>query len=106
MSILNDLWSVGIKAETVYQENPKVARQLEFALESGIPLILWLGEDEVKQGVIKIKSLNKHEEYIMKRDELVDKIRDIIANGNDVLLPQAQQQMKQGGGKKEEEKKE
>jgi histidyl-tRNA synthetase len=26
MKILNDLWSLGIKAETVYQENPKVQR--------------------------------------------------------------------------------
>lgn len=62
---------------------------MEFALECGIPLILWLGEDEVKQGVIKIKSLNKHEEYVMQRNELVAKIKDIIANGNDVLLPHA-----------------
>jgi len=58
-------------------------------LESGIPLILWLGETEVQQGIVKIKSLNKHEEYIMTRAELAEgsKIKQIIADGNSVLLP-------------------
>lgn len=91
MKILNELWAQGIKAETLYQENPKSQRQLEFTLESGIPLILWLGETEVEQGVVKIKSLNKHEEYILTREELRkgDRVREIIADGNQVLLPQA-----------------
>ena len=48
---------------------------------------MWLGDDEVKQGIVKIKSLNKHEEYTLKREELVDKIKEIIANGNETLLP-------------------
>ena len=91
MKILNELWAQGIKAETLYQENPKSQRQLEFTLESGIPLILWLGETEVQQGVVKIKSLNKHEEYFLTREELRkgDRVREIIADGNQVLLPQA-----------------
>jgi histidyl-tRNA synthetase len=106
MKILNDLWNLGIKAETVYQENPKVQRQLEFALESGIPLIMWLGESEVAAGIAKVKSLNKHEEYVLTRDELRqgDRLKAIIADGNSVLLPQALQAAKEGG-KKEEEKK-
>ena len=89
----------------MYQENPKSQRQLEFTLENGIPLILWLGETEVAQGIVKIKSLNKHEEYILTREELRkgDRIREIIADGNQVLLPQALQAA--SSGKKEEEKK-
>ena len=67
-------------------------------MESGIPLILWLGESEVKEGVVKIKSLSKHEEYIIKRDEFKDKIVDIVRD-NPILLPQALQSLK-----KEEEK--
>lgn len=88
LRVLNDLWLVGIKAETLYVENPKVNRQLEFALENGIPLIIWMGEDEVKEGIVKVKSLNKHEEYVIKRDELVVRLREIIEDGNSVLLPQ------------------
>ncbi len=86
---MNELWVQGIKAETIYQENPKSQRQLEITLESGIPLILWLGETEVEQGIVKIKSLNKHEEYILTREELRQgqRIKEIIADGNSVLIP-------------------
>ena len=41
---------------------------MEYALENGIPLIIWVGESEMQQGVVKVKSLSKHEEYIIKRD--------------------------------------
>ena len=68
LKVCNELWSLGIKAETSYVDNPKTQRQLEYTLESGIPLIIWLGETEIQQGIIKIKSLSKHEEYILKRE--------------------------------------
>jgi histidyl-tRNA synthetase len=90
MKIMNDLWALGIKCETLYQENPKVQRQLEFALDAWIPLVLWIGETEAQEGTVKIKSLNKHEEYILTRAELAEGSRlfQIIADGNSVLLPQ------------------
>jgi len=40
---------------------------------------------------VKIKSLSKHEEYVIKRDELKEKIIDIVRD-NPILLPQEQQQ--------------
>ena len=64
---------------------------------------MWIGEDEVKRGIVKIKSLSKHEEYEIKREELLEKIVQIVAD-NPVLLPQALQQIK--GGKKEDGKEE
>ena len=63
---------------------------MEYALENGIPLIIWLGESEMQEGVIKVRSLSKHEEYIIKRDQLQQEIHSIIAL-NPVLLPQDQQ---------------
>ena len=106
--IMNDLWALGIKCETLYQENPKSNRQLEFALENGIPLILWLGETEVEQGIVKIKSLNKKEEYILSRAELAEgsRLKEIIADGNTILLPQEQPAGPKAPQGKEEEKKE
>ncbi len=77
---------MGIKAETSYSDNPKVQRQMEFTLEHGIPLILWLGESEVLEGVVKIKSLSKHEEYVLKREEMKEKIVEIVRD-NPILLP-------------------
>lgn len=57
----------------------------------------------MQQGVIKIKSLSKHEEYVLKREEFLEKIVDIVRD-NPILLPQEQQQV--DGAKKAEEKKE
>ena len=86
LKVCNELWSLGIKAETSYVDNPKTQRQLEYTLESGIPLIIWLGETEIQQGIIKIKSLSKHEEYILKREEFQEKIVEIVRD-NPILLP-------------------
>lgn len=74
LKILNELWILGIKAETSYVDNPKTARQMEAALENGIPLIIFLGENEVKDGVVKVKILNKHQEIYIKREELAQMV--------------------------------
>jgi len=54
-------------------------------LDTGIPLILWIGEDEVSKGVVKVKSLNHHEEYIINRSELIEKVKELVI-ANPVLL--------------------
>ena len=59
-------------------------------METGIPLILWIGEDEVAKGIVKVKSLNHHEEYVIERAKLVEKVRELVA-ANPVLLSQALQ---------------
>lgn len=78
LKVCNELWEHGIKAETLYLDNPKPQKQLEYALESGIPLIIWIGENEISEGVVKIKTLNKHEEFTVARPELVDRVRELI----------------------------
>lgn len=90
MKICSELWSIGIKAETSYSDNPKSNRQLEYTLENGIPLILWLGGSEIEQGIIKIKNLSKHEEYVLNRVDYLERILEIVRD-NPILLPQEQQ---------------
>jgi histidyl-tRNA synthetase len=46
-----------------------------------------VAEDELKNGLLKIKSLNKEEQYDIKRVELKEKIFEILNDGNLVLLP-------------------
>ena len=86
LKILSDLWSIGIKAETNYNDNVKPKLQIETCFNLGIPLIMFIGENEVQQGVVKIKSLNKHVEYTVKREELLEKIVEYIRE-DPVLLP-------------------
>ena len=78
MRILGELWKANIYAETMYVDNPKTAKQLDFAFDHGIPLVMWIGEDEVAKGIIKVKSLNFHEEYFIQRDEMTAKVLELI----------------------------
>lgn len=55
LEMLGLLWENGHKAEMLYETNSKPAKQLTFALESMTPYIIWLGEDEVKNSIVKIK---------------------------------------------------
>ena len=74
MRILGELWKSNIAAETLYHDNPKPQKQLDYAFDNGIPLVMWIGEDEVKQGVVKVKSLSYHTEVFVKRDELISRL--------------------------------
>ena len=76
--VCNALWSEGIKAETLYNDNLKPQKQLKYAFDNGIPLIIWLGEEEVAQDIVKIKILNDKEEKKVNRDDLVSELRPLI----------------------------
>lgn len=55
MEMIGWLWDHGFKTEMVYEASPKPQKQLKYALESEIPFIIWLGEDEIKNSIVKIK---------------------------------------------------
>lgn len=55
LELLGWLWQQGFKAEMVYESAPKPQKQLSYALEGQVPFILWLGEDEIKNSIVKIK---------------------------------------------------
>jgi len=58
MKLLGELWTAGIAAETLYNDNPKPQKQLDYCFDNGIPLFLCIGQDEIEQGVVKVKSLS------------------------------------------------
>jgi histidyl-tRNA synthetase len=60
---------------------------VQYALDNGIPLILWIGEDEIAQGKVKVKSLNYHNEVFINRLDLIPKVRELIRQ-NPTLLTQ------------------
>lgn len=89
MKILGELWRAEIPAETMYLDNPKPAKQIDFAFDNGIPLIMWIGEDEIAKGLVKVKSLNYHEEYFIERPQMVEKVSELIQK-NPFLMSQEQ----------------
>lgn len=93
METLALLWKADVKAETLYVDNPRTDKSFNYAFDNGIPLILILGEDEVKDGIYKIKSLNENKEYEVKLDELVNKVKELSA-ANPMLLPKEKEEAK------------
>ncbi|KAK6298909.1 hypothetical protein J4Q44_G00304190 [Coregonus suidteri] len=70
-----ELWNAGIKAEVMYKKNPKLLSQLQHCEDSGIPLVAILGEQELKDGVVKLRTVHSREEVDVSRAELVEAIK-------------------------------
>jgi len=79
MALCAELWANGVNAEFLYDANPKPSKQMDFALANSIPLVLWIGEEEIKQGIVKIKDMANHSENVVKREELAAKIKLLLA---------------------------
>lgn len=55
LKILNELWKNDIKAETLYNENPRNDKQMDYAMENKVPFIIYIGESEIKENKVKVK---------------------------------------------------
>ena len=53
---------VCVQAEAMYKKNPKLLSQLQHCEESGIPLVAILGEQELKDGMVKLRTVATREE--------------------------------------------
>lgn len=58
---------VRVQAELMYKKNPKLLSQLQHCEESGIPLVAILGEQELKDGVVKLRVVATREEVCPKQ---------------------------------------
>lgn len=76
MKLLAALWDNDIKAEALYEENPKPDKQLKQALENTVPFIIWIGEDEIKNGKVKLKCCYTKTEEDVNRGELIDVLKE------------------------------
>ncbi|PNJ59333.1 histidine--tRNA ligase, cytoplasmic isoform X4 [Pongo pygmaeus] len=75
LKLVSELWDAGIKAELLYKKNPKLLNQLQYCEEAGIPLVAIIGEQELKDGVIKLRSVTSREEVDVRREDLVEEIK-------------------------------
>ncbi|KAM6923496.1 LOW QUALITY PROTEIN: histidine--tRNA ligase-like [Xenentodon cancila] len=75
LKLVTELWNAGIKAEVMYKKNPKLLSQLQHCEESGIPLVAILGEQELKDGVVKLRVVATREEIDISRADLIDEVK-------------------------------
>uniref|UniRef100_A0A669CR70 histidine--tRNA ligase n=1 Tax=Oreochromis niloticus TaxID=8128 RepID=A0A669CR70_ORENI len=75
LQLISELWNAGIKAELMYKKNPKLLSQLQYCEEAGIPLVAILGEQELKDGVVKLRVVATREEVDISRADLISEIK-------------------------------
>ncbi|KAI9589742.1 histidine--tRNA ligase, cytoplasmic isoform X1 [Glossina fuscipes] len=75
LSILNDLWNQGIKAEHFYKLNPKLLNQLQYCEENQIPLAVVLGDSELEKGKVKLREISTRKEEDVLLANLSDEIK-------------------------------
>ncbi|KAF5662390.1 histidyl-trna synthetase [Fusarium heterosporum] len=71
MSVCAKLWEAGIKAEFLYKVKPKLPAQFKAAEANGVPFAIFLGEDEVASGKVKIKEMGLQDGHPEKEGILV-----------------------------------
>lgn len=81
LKLISELWNAGIKAEMLYKKNPKLLNQLQYCEETGIPLVAIIGEQELKDGVVKLRVVATREEVDVSRQDLVEEIKRRTPSG-------------------------
>jgi histidyl-tRNA synthetase len=85
LEVLSMLWNAGVKAETLYVDNPRTDKAFDFVFSNGVPLMVIIGEQEIEKGIYKIRSMNENIEYEVSKDDLIGKISELVA-ANPILL--------------------
>lgn len=52
-----------------YKNNPKLLSQLHYCEHTGIPLVVIIGEQELKDGIVKLRSVASREEVSGDRQD-------------------------------------
>lgn len=86
MEVAASLWRAGVAAEYTYAEDVKLAKQLPYAVDRGIPLVIIFGEDELAAGTVKIKDMrggeDERHEVTVGSDQLCSEVKSLLAAGD------------------------
>ena len=80
LKVLNELWDNGIKAEILYNENPRMDKQMDYVVNNKIPFMIFIGENELKENKIKIKCMANSNEIMVEREKLIEEIKKLKEN--------------------------
>lgn len=71
LKLLRQVREAGIAAE-LYPDAVKMAKQFKYADDKGIPFVAIIGETEMKQGVVNVKTMKTGEQQAVKEGELIE----------------------------------
>lgn len=78
LKILNRLWNSGIRSEHSFKMNPKMLQQIEYCEKHKIPYEIVIGDRELQNNVVKIRTISTREEIEIPINELEYEIRKRI----------------------------
>ena len=81
VTLATKLRDAGIRTQ-LYTEQKKFKAKMNYADKTGVPYVLFLGEDEIKAGVIACKDMTSGEQTTLPFDETLSRIRAGLAERN------------------------
>ncbi|OUN03280.1 histidine--tRNA ligase [Flavonifractor sp. An92] len=91
IALATTLREAGIRTQ-LYTENKKFKQKIGYADKLGIPYVIFLGDDEVKEGKAAVKDMASGEQLTQTVDEAIERIRAGLAQrsaGTPIREPQA-----------------
>ena len=73
LKLASELRSLGLRV-TVYPEADKLGKQFKYADAIKVPFVCVLGDEEIKEGKVKLKNMATGEEWKLKASEIVERI--------------------------------
>ena len=74
VKILSKLRKAGISSE-LFPESSKMQKQMKYANHNNIPWVILAGEDELQSGVLSLKNMESGEQFKIKIDDVIDKVK-------------------------------
>ena len=78
IALATQLREAGVRTQ-LYTENKKFKQKIGYADKLGIPYVIFLGEDEVKEGKAAVKDMATGEQLTQSVEEAIDRIRAGLA---------------------------
>lgn len=82
IKLVSELWAGKLKAEFALTSIKKIGKQVQYALESGIPYMLIMGENELKNGLIQLKDIEASQQDEVPRDKIVEELKKRLNGSN------------------------
>ena len=81
IALATSLRDAGIRTQ-LYSEQKKFKHKIGYADKLGIPYVIFLGEDEIRENVLAVKDMETGEQVKGSLDEAITRIRDGLAAKN------------------------
>ena len=81
VALATQLRAAGLRTQ-LYTEPKKFKARMNYADRRGVPFVLFLGDDEIKDGVVSVKNMKSGEQVKVSPAEAIELVRAFVARQN------------------------